>query len=77
MCAQKRVCVIKCVIYLYDPKNVAVPCYSGSSGCCVESNQFSDILGIFRGLESSTVVNGLIPDFVPPLSESLGTLITC
>ncbi|KAL4573608.1 hypothetical protein LXL04_020421 [Taraxacum kok-saghyz] len=32
------VCVITCVVYLYDPKNVAVPCYSGSSGCCVESN---------------------------------------
>ena len=77
MCARKRVCVIACVIYLYYPKNVAVPCYSGSSGCCVELNQFSDISGIFRGLESSTVVNGLVPGFVPSLNESLGTLITC
>ena len=77
MYARKRVCVITGVVYLYDPKNVAVPCYSGSSGCCVESNQFSDIPGIFRGLQSSTVVNRFIPSFVPSLNESLGTLITC
>ncbi|KAL4575187.1 hypothetical protein LXL04_022029 [Taraxacum kok-saghyz] len=34
--------------------NVAVPCYSGSSGCSLTFNHFSDILGILRGLESST-----------------------
>ena len=77
MCARKRVCAITCVFHLYDLQNVAVPCYSGSSGCCVEFNQFSDIYGIFRGLECSTVVNGLVPGFVPSLNESLGTLITC
>ena len=72
MYARKRVCVITCVVYLYDPKNVAVPYYSGSSGCSLRFNHFSDILEIFRGLESSTVINGLVPDFMPPLNESLG-----
>ncbi|KAL4583208.1 hypothetical protein LXL04_007775 [Taraxacum kok-saghyz] len=33
---------------------IAVPCYSGSSGCSLTFNHFSDILGILRGLESST-----------------------
>ncbi|KAL4563802.1 hypothetical protein LXL04_027848 [Taraxacum kok-saghyz] len=56
---------------------VFVPCYSGSSECCLRFNHFSDILGILRGLESSTVINGLIPDFMPPLNESLDVLNTC
>ncbi|KAL4562931.1 hypothetical protein LXL04_026962 [Taraxacum kok-saghyz] len=57
-------------------KNI-VPCYSGSSECCLGFNHFSDILGILRGLESSTVANVLIPSFMPPLNESLDVLISC
>ncbi|KAL4582577.1 hypothetical protein LXL04_007130 [Taraxacum kok-saghyz] len=65
LCARKRVCVITSVIYLYGLQNTAVPCYSGSSECSLSFNHFSDILGILRGLGSSTVVSGLVPDFMP------------
>ncbi|KAL4587298.1 hypothetical protein LXL04_000166 [Taraxacum kok-saghyz] len=58
-------------------KKVVVPCYSESSECRLTFNHFSDILGILRGLESSTAVNGCAPNFMPPLNGSLGVLITC
>ncbi|KAL4556548.1 hypothetical protein LXL04_039204 [Taraxacum kok-saghyz] len=37
---------------------LTVPSYPGSSECWLMFNSFSDILGIFRGLKSSTAISG-------------------